>query len=146
MATKKKNSTKKKQQKKVEEPIYVGVSQPLSLYKHVLETSKQIVVHLHKFEQVKSLREEKKAVLKEFTTLMNSIKRDLAKIDAHIPKPKIMQTAKQPKIIESASANSDKPHIQSAIQKTPQQSVKSSDDISQLEDELLEIERKLANL
>ncbi len=143
MGKQKKRTNKKTVQKK-EESVYVGISQPVEVYKNLLGTSKDVVVHLHKLEQIKALRQEKARLLKQFKATINSIKKDISIIESDIPEQKQPLFSQKQSVVEKEEQPVPKPKIETAIQNPHIQHT--SDDVTQLESELAEIERKLANL
>ncbi|MFT4313147.1 MAG: hypothetical protein ACMXYA_01960 [Candidatus Woesearchaeota archaeon] len=139
MAAKKKRTTKKKQQHPPKtEHIYVGVKDPNAVHKHVLETSKEFLVYLQKYEKVKSIRVEKLRLIKQFSTVIGGLKKDLHSIVQDIPQPP--PTAEVKTVVKHKKVHKPKHKVQTPHLK------KQSSEIDQLEQELLEIERKLANL
>lgn len=158
----------KKQAKKEldDDTYYIGITEPLEVRRTILETSKEIIQAMHRFERFKEIREEKKSTLKdlnqkvsELSILLNTLKSNLPKSTARIKqaqemlnkeaelkvlaqKVEIAETKKVEKDV-TTSKNTEK---SSVIAAKPPKKEPEMTDMQKLELELNEIENKLSSL
>lgn len=131
--------------------LYVGIKSPVELRRMILETTKDVVEMLQKYEKFRAVREEKiKTVnllrdqIKEITRLVAKLKSDLPKVDIRIKLHKEQEMVEQEK---KASKTAGKPKKKKAEKKEkPAPKVKELSDLEKLEAELTSIEQKLGKV
>lgn len=126
--------------KEEESVFYVGMRDPIEIRRSLLESSKEMLQYLQRFEKFKSVRKEKeketaklKETIKEIQTLVRKLKAELPKTGLRAkerPKPK--KVKKAPAKEESLPVVVEKPKEMSELEK--------------LESELGEIEGRLTDL
>jgi uncharacterized coiled-coil DUF342 family protein len=113
--------------------FYAHLDQPVEIRKHILESSRQIVQLLQRYESVRDIRVQKSAQVvklrknfRELTVLINKLKQEMPKVNARV---KIRQEASPVVKTKTASGKKTRAVNAPAIQK--------------LEEELKMIESKL---
>ena len=136
---------KKKAAVKKEEPFFVGIKDPIGARRAVLESSKDVVQSLQRFEKFTVARKKKrehveklKGVVKEAVSLINKLKKNLPTTGLRMapvqkPKPK---PEHHKKVVKKAP----KPQPKLALKP------KEMGELEKLESELGDIESKLGNL
>ena len=91
MAKKKTAKTKapKTSQIKKDDLFYVGVRDPIELRNTLLESSKDLIQYLQRFEKLRITREEKKREMGNLKEALKEITKEAAKLKRLIPKAKI---------------------------------------------------------
>ena len=114
--------------------FYVGVKEPVSLRRNLLESSKGIVQSLKDYEKLKSIREERHEKILEFRGKINEILVLLSGLKEHIPKHGLREGV----------------YVKSKEEKTKKGKTKKAeikiDDIERLEKDLAEIESRLGSM
>lgn len=133
MAKRKKKALKKEMEKhkqKEEEVFYVGIKDPVEIRRDLLEATKDAIVIIKTYENIKSLRAEKakqvlamQEIIKQLNVLMNKLKRSL-------PETRVR---KKPHAEIKEETEEKKPH-------------KKLTEFEKLEAELQAIETKLSHL
>lgn len=120
-----------------EEKFYVGISNPTSLRRNLLEGSKNIIGSLQRYEKSKDIRKKKIEKIFELRKLIRSIKKLNSSLNSKLPYfPKVTKKRVKKKI----EKESIEPELEKEIEK-----VKSSE-LKKLEDELKNIESELSKL
>jgi hypothetical protein len=119
-----------------EDPVYVQFREPLANRKRILKAAIDAAKLLQNYEEIRALRKEKENMLKNFSEVVTEAKvihkRLIERVLPHIKiEKKIM-----PKKIERTETK-----VQTEIRK-----VKPKNDVERLQDELKDIEEKLAKL
>ena len=126
-----------------EEPLFVGLSEPENVQRHILESTKESLVVLKKLEEIKELRKQKLQSIDVLNSLTSEIKSLLLKLKKKVPK-KVSRPAPQ-----KAESNSDiKTEVLRATKSKPQNKPVSKPnkpltELEKLELELQAIENRL---
>lgn len=137
----------KRHKKKEPEIFFVGVEDPIELRRSILESSKEIVQYLQRFERFKKVRSEKASEIvklriqtKEINKLVRQLKLLLpkTKLRRKVPKPEEPKEIKRTPIMEE--------EIEPVKIPIPKIEAKPMSDIEKLEAELSEIEDRLGKL
>jgi len=114
--------------------FYVGVKEPVSLRRNLLESSKGIVQNLKDYEKLKLIREEKYKKILEFRDKINEILTLLSGLKEHLPKHGLREGV----------------NIKNKTEKTKKGKTKKVgikiDEIDRLENDLAEIESRLGSM
>ncbi|MBW2996513.1 hypothetical protein KY332_04405 [Candidatus Woesearchaeota archaeon] len=128
---------------KEEQVFYVGIKDPLEIRRSMLESSKELLQYLQRFEKFKAVRKEKaeqtaklKGVMKEITTLVKQLKSNLPKTGLRAAKHK---EKPKPKKVTVAAPKKEAPKVE--VEKP-----KEMTELEKLESELSEIEGRLTGL
>lgn len=139
--------TKEKEAKK--EVLYVGVQTPIEMRRTILESTRDVVEMLQKFEKFRAVREEKiatvnqlKEEVKEITKLVNKLKNELPKVDVRVRLHKEQEMVEGEK---KAAKQAMKPKKNVAVKKEAPKT-KELSDLEKLEAELSAIEGKLGKV
>jgi len=114
--------------------FYVGVKEPISLRRNLLESSKAIVQSLRDYEKLKLIREERHKKIIEFKEKIDEMLALLSELKEHFPKHKLKEEAYAKKRTEKTKKG-----------KTKKAEVR-IDEIDRLEKDLAEIESRLRNI
>lgn len=152
----KKKTTKKKTVKKSassskaeakSDVFFVGVKDPIEIRRSLLESSKEMVQLLQRYEKFKQVRAEKisnierlKSDMKKLKQLVSQLKRALPKTDL-----RIKATASVPEMVQKPVVVNTTQKVEKSKSK-PKVVVKKATEVERLEDELDMIERRLSNL
>jgi len=109
--------------------FYVGVKEPVSLRRNLLESSKGIVQSLKDYEKLKLIREERHKKILEFRDKINEILTLLSGLKEHFPKHGLKEDV----------------YVKSKTEKTKKVDIK-IDEIDRLEQDLAEIESRLGSM
>ncbi len=112
-----------------EEPLYVGIADPVDLRKDLLNASRILISSLKEYEKFNAIKEEKSQYLSEFTKTVREINILNRRIKQLMPKTRI-----KPGMIK-------KP-----MRPAPSRIIDEKTKLAHLEDELVEVEEKLAKL
>ena len=115
--------------KSTNESYYVGVDQPTVLRRSLLESSKQILESMRRYQELSNIRAIKNAELKDLSRIVESVKKDIADLKKILPTVKVTRPATKKK---TASKKTAKPT--------------ETKHISSIESELEQIEQKLKAL
>ncbi len=111
--------------------FYVGVKEPVSLRRNLLESSKAIVQGLKDYEKLKLIREEKHKKILEFKDKINEILVLLSGLKEHFPKHELKKDVYVKRKTKKG--------------KTKKVEIK-KDEIEKLEKDLAEIESRLSSM
>jgi len=109
--------------------FYVGVKEPVSLRRNLLESSKGIVQGLKDYEKLKLIREKRHEKILEFRDKINEILTFLSGLKEYLPKHELKEDV----------------YVKSKTEKTKKVDIK-TDDIERLEQDLAEIESRLGSM
>ena len=111
--------------------FYVGVKEPVSLRRNLLESSKGIVQSLKDYEKLKLIREERHKKILEFKDKIDEILVLLSDLKEHLPRHKPKEGAYVKRKTKKG--------------KTKKAEIK-IDEIERLEEDLVEIESRLGRI
>jgi len=114
--------------------FYVGVKEPVSLRRNLLESSKGIVQGLKDYEKLKLIREERHKKILEFKDKIGEIVVLLSGLNEHLPRHKPKEGVYVKKKAEKTKKG-----------KTKKAEIK-IDEIERLEKDLAEIESRLGSM
>ena len=114
--------------------FYVGVKEPVSLRRSLLESSKSVIQGLKDYEKLKSIREERHKKILEFRDKINEIIVLLSGLKEHLPKHEL----KEDVYVKSKAEKTNKGKTRKTKIKT--------DDVERLEKDLAEIESRLKSM
>jgi hypothetical protein len=121
--------------KEASEPLYVGVADPLSIRRPLLECSKDILAIVKGHEELKGVREEKHAAIEELRSNVRGVSLLIGKLKGALPKVKLAD-------LEKEEAADDK--VESEVR--PVKNTKPQSEVEKLEAELDDIESELSQL
>lgn len=137
---------KAKPLEKKEEVFFVGVKDPIGMRRAVLESSKDVVQSLQRFEKFTAARKKKresieqlKSIVQEAVGLVNKLKRNMPSGGLR------MKPVEKPKPVPAAPKKLKKPETKQQPQK-PLHKSKEMGELEKLETELSDIESKLGSL
>ncbi|MBI5388982.1 hypothetical protein HZB01_01225 [Candidatus Woesearchaeota archaeon] len=78
-------------------PLYIGISDPLTVRRALLETSKEAISYLQRFEEFKKVRTEKLAFISEYHTTIHDLQKQMAKLRSLMPNTSLHATMPEPK-------------------------------------------------
>jgi len=114
--------------------FYVGVKEPVSLRRSLLESSKAIVQGLKDYEKLKSIREERHKKILEFRDKISEVLILISELNEHLPRHKLKEDV----------------YVKSKAEKTRKGKTKKAeikiDEIERLEHDLAEIESRLKSM
>lgn len=136
------------------EILYVGLQEPIMLRRTVLESTKDVVEVLQRFEKFRAVREEKIATvdllreqIKEITKLVGKLKSDLPKVDVRIRLHKEQEIVEGGKKKAKEAGKPKKKAVKKAKkEEAPKVKTKELSDLEKLEAELTSIEQKLGKV
>ena len=154
MAKKKKTKKKKKTAKKTAAPVkeevfYVGIQDPIELKNSMLESSKDLMQYLDRFEKLKEIRERKKSEMEHLRRIFNEITKDTNKLKRYLPKTKLRIQIHEEKIKKTKKKTAKKIMPKPLPMKKLPKEEKSElhdEELAKLEEELSKIEGRLTNL
>ncbi|OIO64060.1 hypothetical protein AUJ83_00230 [Candidatus Woesearchaeota archaeon CG1_02_33_12] len=117
-----------------EKCFYVGVEEPVSLRKKLLESSKEIIQGLKDYEELKLIREERHKKIIEFKEKIDEILSLASWLKEQLPK----QELKEQLSIKSRKRGTQKEMIKRSEIKT--------DELLRLENELSDVESRLGRM
>jgi len=112
--------------------FYVGVKEPVSLRRSLLESSKSVIQGLKDYEKLKSIREEKHKNVLKFRNKINEILVLLSDLKEHLPQHELGENVNIKRKAEKTK-------------KGKKAEIK-TDEIGRLEQDLAEIESRLKNM
>lgn len=121
-----------------EKEFYVGISNPMGVRRDVLETSKEIIQILKRYETFSHIKENKRAEMARFRTIINDITQLMTGLKSSLPPLKLEDLPRE-------EASHVKRPVMAKVSK-PQEKVRSVSEIDRLEQELGKIEEKLRSL
>jgi hypothetical protein len=127
--------------KKEDMSFFVEVKEPYELKKRLLESSKDIVEALHRYEKFKTIREEKIENVTKLRAIMRDLTRLSSKLKAALPQTKA--TLIRYKKVLPVKKKKGKKRAEKTVKIEPK---KERTELENLEIELKSIENKLKNL
>lgn len=123
------------------ELFFVGVRNPIELRRTMLESSKEIIEDLQKYERLKALRAEKAKQIEKLRTIVKEINRLVAKLKAELPTTSLRieempQKLKKPEMVKPKKTAKE-------IKAEPK---KELTELEKLESELDAIEQRLSGI
>jgi len=123
-----------------EENFYIGIQNPEEIRRYLLESSKEMITTLKRYEEFKKNRMEKaelvakfNQIMKQINILSNRLKKQFPEAGIRVPTLNIKEEAKQGKAAEAKAKMPDK----------VERKKEALSEIEKLEEELRGIERKL---
>ena len=120
--------------------FYIGVKEPSSIRRTLLESSKTIVEGLQRYENFKMIREQKEPEIFMFKEDMREINKLMMKLKVILPKTNLKEVVRKEKK-GKAKKIEEKPIPKIKIEKKVDPT-----ELQKLESDLADIERKLARL
>ena len=127
----------KKEQK---QDMYVGLQSPQELRRSILLGTKQAIIFLKKYENLREITIEKDAAFVKLLTIMKQLNTAVGRLKTFFPRSKIHEL-EPPKQKVAAKHSDEKP-----VQGEHQHLKKTNKDLYKLESDLSQIEAKLAGL
>ena len=131
--------------KKEEQVFFVGLQRPVELRRIVLESSKQTISTMKRYENFKQIREQKKENIQQLKKNFHELNRLMNKFKSELPKAPLrnLHEAKQNEEPKQEVEQQPKQQKKKAVKK-----VKTEDlsEIQKLESELNDIESKLKKM
>jgi len=127
--------------KKEEDVFYIGVKDPSSVRKTMLESSRSIVESLQRYEKFKIIREQKEAEILRFKEDIREVNKTITKLRVLLPKTKLKEAL--PKKEKKVKAKKIEKKLIPKLE--TRKEIKPSE-LQKLEGELADIESKLARL
>ena len=154
---KKKKTVKRKAVKKPkaakEGIFYVGIQDPVELKHSLLESSKDLLQYLERFEKLKDIREKKKAEMEHLRGIFADITKNTNKLKRFLPKTKLrIDIHKKPAKKKAEKKEIPKKVImpkKDMVKKMPKPPVTEEvhdEDLAKLEAELSAIEGRLSKI
>ncbi|RLE38656.1 hypothetical protein DRJ17_03285 [Candidatus Woesearchaeota archaeon] len=141
--------------------VYVGIKDPVEIRRSILESSKDVVQLLQRYEKFKTVRKERQEEVDRLKQLISSISRDIAKLKASLPKTSLrFKTPEFEEKIEKKAARMTGENVKKKIKGKKGKKISSkkkekkivvakpkiATQLDKLESELGEIESKLGKL
>ena len=117
--------------------LFVGVKEPVELRRTLLESTKEVIECLQKFEKFKSLRGEKLRQIEQLKNDVKEINKLVAKLKSELPKVSLKLEEEKPK--------ADK-KVKGIKKEIKVKKKKELDELEKLESELDLIEEKLGGM
>lgn len=76
---------KKKSSKKKDEPLYVGLLEPIAIYKEILNTNKSLLMLMQHYENIRSVRTKKEVLMTDLHKIIIAVKSKITKIKTMLP-------------------------------------------------------------
>lgn len=111
-----------------DEPLYVGVPEPTDLRKELLNSSKDIITSLRKYEKFHGIKQEKVKNIIEIIKILKELDSLNRRLKMAMPKSAVQPRIKRPEIPVSKKIISEKTRL------------------AELEDELANVEEKLGKI
>ena len=116
--------------------FFVGIDKPAEVRLNILESSKEMIEILKHIERIKEIRGEKYQTLLELKTKLDDLNKLIRKLNQTLPKTALRQKANELKTKKKKTKAKKKKIIKPKIESK----------ISELDKELIEVERQLAKL
>jgi len=146
-ATKKKRSVRKTPEQ-IEEPLFIGIGEPVELRKHILEPTREVIQFLQSYEEFIKIKEEKTDTVLQLKEDLKNIKSSINKLKRLLPRNKIKgektheEIKKERRYIrKTEEIQPPAPEISETLPPAPKPA-----EVEDLEKELSEIEKKLGTL
>ena len=127
-----------------QEVFYVGIENPSNLRRGILETSKEMLHFLQRYEKLKEIRAQKYSEIAKLKVIYEDLKASIPFAKAELPKVDIKTLPKHSESKKEEYHDKVAARVQ-AEQKVPSAPKKLSG-IEKLEQELADIEEKLKNI
>ncbi len=125
--------------KKDHQDLFVVVNSPVEIRKGILESSREMIQSLQRYEKFKMIRADKHHEIAKMRELTKDIVKDIAKLRNMLPKDVKPKHVKKPVV---------KKVVKTPVKKkpVPPPKPKRKTELDKLEDELKDIESKLGSL
>ena len=125
--------------KEKEEPVYVGIADPIEIRRALLESSKSLIKILQENESRREKRASKHRLIADFKETMKDLTSLMVQMKSQLPKVRMSSLPKKPKPAPVEASPVVKPHI-------PKPRPVHLSETQKLEKELKDIEDKLSKL
>lgn len=144
-SSKMKKSKRKIAKKEVKaEPVYIGLSDPVELRKHILEPTREVIQFLQSYEQFKKMKEEKTQAILQLKEDLRGIRASFNQLRRLLPRNKVKAEKTYRKIKKEIKKEQKIP--ERAISRAKPATVRPPTELEALEKELGEIEKKLGTI
>ena len=134
-------------EQKEDNVFFVGVKYPIELRRNILESLKDVVDNLHKFESFKAVREAKAREMENLNSTVKEIDRLLSKLKSALPKTNLrIQMHAKDLAMQKKEEKKKKALTQKKKEVVREEKKKESTELERLEKELDIIESKLKDL
>jgi len=123
-----------------EKEFYVGIPNPIDVRRNILETSKEIIQVLKRYESFHHIKEAKKAEMNKFRAMVNDINQMMLRLKTSLPPVRIEDLPRK-----EPTETTVKPLSVKRIRAAPESAAPSSE-LDRLEQELGKIEDKIKGL
>ncbi len=138
---------KKLKTKQEDEIYYVGIVQPLEVRRNILETSKELLLFMQRYEKYKEVRNEKRQAVALLKAQMRDLGGMVSDLKAVLPQTALRAEERfLTKMIPPPPLPSSVFMEKTLVEKKVPEPVKTMSDIEKLEVELAEIEGRLKDL
>jgi len=126
-----------------EKGFYVGISNPIDVRRNLLETSKDIIQILKRYESLHRIKEEKRAEMNKFRSTVSEITQLMLRLKTSLPPVRIEDLPRR-----EVTETTRKPVAPVSVKraKVSQESAAPGSELDRLEQELGKIEDKLKSL
>lgn len=129
---------KKTTKKSENEPLFIGVPDPVNLRKGLLETSKVHLTILKKIEEIKLIRSQKDEAMNAVNLLLKEIKTLMIKLKKSLPSSNVLKSA----VIKKNSPAKETAETAKEVKIK----IEARSELEQLESEIAQIESKLSSM
>ena len=126
-----------------EKGFYVGISNPVDVRRNILETSKEIIHVLKRYENFHHIKEAKRAEMNKFRSMVDEINQLMLRLKTSLP-PVRMEDLPRREAAETTRKAAEPVAVKRA--KAMQEGTAPSSELDRLEQELGKIEDKLKGL
>jgi len=119
---------------KEQDVFYVGIKDPVSVRRDILESSKDIIKNMQSFEKFKDAREERVKLIMHLKHMMDDLQKLNARLKAELPK------------VELRASEVQQSKGKTTVKKTKTVKTKTVSEAARLEKELDEIESRIKGL
>ena len=139
--------------KKEDNVFFVGVKHPVEVRRTILETSRQTIASMQRFEAFKQIREEKqkqisllKKNLSEISKLVNNFRSELPKTPLRASHDSKIKSYSEEEVKAKLTKKTSKAKLTREEKKKVKEYRKEQTELQRLEEELAEIESKLKDI
>ena len=130
-----------------EELFFIGLKDPVELRRTLLESAKDVIEGLQRYEKFKSIRKEKIRQVENLRSTVREINKLVAKLKSELPQTSLKPEELKEKPKEEKKAKKAKKEAKEAPKKEPKKEPrKELTELEKLESELDAIESKLGSI
>ena len=127
------------------EVFFVGIRDPIEIRRSILESSREMLQLLQRFEKFKVVREEKHAMVEDLKSDIKNLQKLIGSLKGGLPKTELrVKLKREHKEVVKAKTKKATKKVQKA--EMPKMSKKQMSELEKLESELGAIESKLSGL